>query len=119
MRSPIITASSSESAFSIAQKMVANNIGAIIIMFQGVKAGIITERDLIKRVIVKKKDSSAIRAQDIMSSPLITIKAKDSVSRALKLMKEKRIRRLAVTKNGKLIGIITERRLLDSIATLV
>ena len=67
MRSPTITASSSDSAFSLAEKMVRNQVGAIIIMFQGVKAGIVTERDLVERVIVKKKDAAKIRAQDTIT----------------------------------------------------
>lgn len=115
MRSPPVTALFSDPVASIAEKMISNNVGAVIIMRGGAPAGIITERDIVEKIVRTRKDPTRTYAQDIMSTPLITIEADKSVAEALKLMRDKKIRRLAITRQGKLIGIVTERRLLDSL----
>ena len=119
MRSPPVTALASDTVSSISKKMVSNNIGAIILMMEGLKVGIVTERDLVEKVIMVGMDPKVTQVKDIMSSPIVAIEVHEPVSTALRLMRNKRIRRLAVTKDGRLVGIVTERRLLDSLATLV
>lgn len=115
MRSPPVTALSSDTVSSIAEKMISNNIGAVVIMSGGVPSGIVTERDLIEKIMRIRKDPVKTRAQEIMTSPLLSIDGDKSVTDALKLMRDKKIRRLGVTRKGQLVGIVTERRLLDSI----
>jgi len=115
MRAPPVTALFSDTVSSIVEKMVSNNIGAVIIMSGGVPAGIITERDIVEKLVRANKDANKTRAQDIMSSPLISIEADKSVTDALKVMRDKKIRRLAVTRRGSIVGVVTERRLLDSL----
>lgn len=115
MRSPPVTALFSDAVSSIAEKMISNNIGAVIIMSGGEPTGIVTERDIVEKIVRAHIDPAKTRAQDIMSSPLVSIEVDKSVTDAIKLMQDKEIRRLAVTRNGKLVGIATERRLLDSL----
>jgi len=115
MRSPPVTASFSDTTSTIVDKMVTKNIGAIIVESGGKPVGIITERDILERVIKAHKDPNKIKATEIMSSPIITIESDRLLTDALKIMREKRIRRLVVTRGGNLIGIITERRILDSL----
>lgn len=115
MRSPPVTASFSDTASTIVDKMVTRNIGAVIVASGGKPVGIITERDILERVVKIHKDPSKTRAADIMSSPIITIEFNKTLTDALKIMREKRIRRLGVTRGGNLTGIITERRILDSL----
>ncbi len=115
MRSPPVTASFSDTASIIVDKMVTRNIGAIIVASGGKPVGIITERDILERVIKAHKDPNETAATDIMSSPIITIEFNKTLTDALKIMQKKRIRRLAVTRGGNLTGIITERRILDSL----
>jgi CBS domain-containing protein len=119
MRSPPATASVTESVLSIAEKMVSNDIGAIIVVVNESIAGIITERDLVDRVIRLQKNPANTRAQDIMTSPVKTIEVDRSVADALRLMRYDRVRRLVITRKGKLVGIVSERRLLESFATVV
>ena len=114
-RSPPVTSLFSDTVSSVIEKMVANNIGAVVVISGGAPAGIVTERDIIEKITRNRKDPDKIRAQDIMSSPIISIEADKSVTDALKLMRDKNIRRLAVTRKGRLVGIVTERRLLDSL----
>lgn len=115
MRAPPVTASFSDSASTVVNKMVTRNIGAIIVASGGKPVGIITERDILERVVNAHKDPDKTNASDIMSSPIITIESNKSLMDALKIMGDKRIRRLAVTKGGNLIGVVTERRILDSL----
>jgi CBS domain-containing protein len=79
-------------------------------MSGGNAVGIITERDIVGKVIRERGDVSKIRAQEIMSSPLVTVDSGRSVAEALELIRDKKqeIRRLAVTRQGRLVGIVTE-----------
>ena len=115
MRSPPVTALFSDTVWSIANKMFTNNIGSVVVMSGGAPTGLVTERDIVKSVVRDKKDPNKTRAQDIMSTPLIAIEANKTIRDALELMREKDVRRLAVTKNGRLVGVISERRVLDSL----
>ena len=114
MRSPPITAQFSYSVWSIADKMFTNNIGSVIVMSGGAPSGLVTESDVVKS-IVDRKDPMKTTAQDIMSSPVLAIEADKTVRDALEMMRNKDIRRLAVTKNGRLVGIISERRALEAL----
>ncbi len=114
-RSPPVTALFSDTVSTVTEKMASSNIGAIIIISGGEPAGIITERDIVEKVVRTRKDSGKTRAQEIMSSPLISIEVDKPLREALRIMRDRKIRRLGVTKQGKLIGIVTERRLLDSL----
>ncbi|MEM1989481.1 MAG: CBS domain-containing protein [Candidatus Bathyarchaeia archaeon] len=117
MRSPPVTALFSDSVSSVIEKMITNNIGAVVVMSGGNPVGIITERDIIEKVVRSNRDPSKIRAEEIMSSPLISVEADKTLKDALTLMRDKKIRRLGVIRKGKLVGIITERRVLDALAS--
>ncbi len=114
-RSPPVTALFSDTVSSVIEKMIANNIGAVVVISGGAPAGIVTERDIVEKVARDRKDPDKIRSKDIMSSPLVSIEADKSVKDALRLMRDRNIRRLVVTRKGRLVGIVTERRLLDSL----
>lgn len=102
---------------AIAEKMITNDIGAIIITSQSVPVGIITERDIVEKVVKAGKDPRKIRAREVMSSPLTTINSDKSIAEALRLMHDKDIRRLAVIDRDKptFLGIVTIRRILDAL----
>ena len=114
-RSPPVTVLFSDTVSAITEKMVSNNIGAVIVMSGGSPTGMVTERDIVRKVVRGRKDPSKTRAQEIMAVPLVSIETDKSISDALRLMRDSKIRRLAVTRNGRLIGQVTERRLLDSL----
>lgn len=117
MRSPPVTALFSDSVASVIDKMITNNIGAVIVISGGNPVGIITERDVVEKVTRAGRDPSKIKAEEIMSSPLISIEADKTIGDALVLMRDKKVRRLGVTRRGRLVGIVTERRLLDALAS--
>lgn len=115
MRSPPVTALFSDTVWSIADKMFTNNIGSVIVMSGGAPSGIVTERDIVKSIVRDRKDPMKTKAQEIMSSPLAAIDVDKTVRDAIEMMRNKNVRRLAVTKNGRLVGIISERRVLDAL----
>jgi len=117
MRSPPVTVLFSDSVSLVVEKMIANNIGAVIVISGGNPIGIITERDIIEKITRANRDPSKTRAEEVMSSPLISIEADKTIKDALVLMRDKKIRRLGVTRRGRLVGIVTERRLLDALAS--
>jgi len=74
--------------------------------------GIVTERDIVRKVICLGKDAREIVAQQIMTSPLITISYDRTIEDALEIMQHNHVRRLVVLKGENMIGLLTERRLL-------
>ena len=76
--------------------------------------GIITEKDILERVVKPKKMMDLIQVRDVMTTPLASIDVDKTNKQALDLMRFKGIRRLAIMEEGRLIGIVTERRLLES-----
>ena len=114
MRTPPVMVLSSDKALKVAEKMHAENIGAVIVMRRGSPAGIITEKDIIKKIIIDQKNPAKTTAEEVMSTPLVWIESDETVADALELMRENNVRRLAVIRNGRLVGLVTERRLTRS-----
>ena len=104
---PIITAKYSESIFTISTLMKEKQVSSIIIIDQNDKpVGIITERDLVRRVIADGKDPKATQATEIKSDPLITVDADDYLFDAVKIMEKNNIRRLPVVKDNAIVGFV-------------
>lgn len=111
MRIPV-TVSPSTPVSSLMFSMINNDIGAVIVVEKGKPVGIITEKDVLEKAITKNKNVYTTTANDVMAKPLISIESDRRIKEALELMRKHQIRRLAVTENGVLVGIVTERRLL-------
>ena len=107
------TVNPNDSIVKIIDQLIDHNIGAIIAIQNNIIVGIVTEKDVLEKVLSKERDPSITQVKDIMSSPVISIESRDSVKNAIELMRKKNLRRLAVTQDGALIGITTERRLLS------
>ena len=98
-----------------AKVMVNSDIGAVVVSDSGKLVGIVTERDILRKVTATSRDASSIRLGSIMSSPLVTIEASQGLGEATSLMLEKKIRRLLVVDQGKLIGFLTQRDLQEKV----
>lgn len=112
MSSPIITEDEDTAVIKIAKDMEALGIGSVVITSEGKPAGIITERDIALKVLLKNKMGSEVKAKEIMSSPLVTIEPEAPVEEACELASAKRIKRLPVVENGVLVGIVSVRNIL-------
>jgi len=82
-------------------------IGSIIATRKGKAVGIITERDLLKRIIAEGKNAKKTMVKDIMSSPLIVIAPNTSLEEAARLMFEKKIKKLLVIDQNRLVGLVS------------
>lgn len=82
-------------------------IGCLIAVKKGKVSGILTERDLLKRVVAESKDASKLRVRDVMTSPLIVAEAKMDLGEAVKLMFERKIKKLPVIEDKRLIGLVS------------
>ena len=87
--------------------MAQNNIGSVVIMENESFLGIMTERDYSRKIILKGKNSTDTKVQDIMATEFPDLKATDTVAHCMELMTEQNIRYLPVFKNNKLEGIIS------------
>ena len=91
-----------------ARTMVKKRVGSVIIRDEHKLKGILTEKDIIWAVVKKsKEDLGNILAKDLMKRKVITIKPGDDIANAMQKFKKKKIRRLPVVENGKLIGMLT------------
>jgi CBS domain-containing protein len=90
-----------------ARLMRASNKDSLIVYDLGRPAGIVTERDFLRKVTAEGKDPMRVHVGDVVSSPLITIAPSKSAKDAAALMVEKKIRHLPVVRDGILIGMLT------------
>lgn len=95
-----------------AQIMRDKKIGALLVIKDGEKVGIISETDLVRRAVAEGLISDKDQVASVMSSPIITIDIRSTPEMANDLMKDKGIRHLAVTEKGEIVGIISVRDLL-------
>jgi len=87
--------------------MSLNEIGCLIVMKKEKPVGIVTERDILKRVLFESKDPEKTKISEIMSKPLIVGKPQMELEQAANLMVEQKIKKLPITQGGKLVGLIT------------
>lgn len=111
-RTPI-TVPQSTTVDEVAKLMRDHKIGSVIVVSSSNNpVGIVTERDLVIKVIAEGKAPSEVKVSEIMSSPLISITPRTRLIEAARLMARKNIRRLVVVDEGKLVGIVTARDIL-------
>jgi FOG: CBS domain len=109
----LITADVSETADRLGAKMAEGKVGCVIITSSTHPVGIVTERDLVVKVVSRNISPSSAKAEELMSRPLITIGPEKSVELASREMIRHRIRRLPVVQGKKLVGMVTDSDLLS------
>lgn len=90
-----------------------NNIGVLAIVEKDKPVGVLTERDILRRVVAKGLDISKVKVEEVMTNNPVTIDAESSILEATRLMSENNFRRLLVTKNGKLVGLVTAKDVIE------
>lgn len=115
MARTLIAVNTSTTVLQIAKMMEQGGIGAIIVKENDNPVGIVTDRDFATKIAANNL-SFDTPAKKIMSSPLITINHNDPISLAAERMTSKKIRKLAVTENGNIVGIITSTDLVTQLA---
>ncbi len=107
MSKNVKTARPNSTINEVVRKMNKFEIGSIIVTDGEKPVGIITERDILRRVLEVTMASEAMKAKEIMSSPILTIESQATTEEAATLMNSKRIKKIPVLEDGKLIGIVT------------
>lgn len=119
MSKDVITAESKDTVKKAAEIMAKKNIGCLVITKGKKPYGMLTERDFLRKVIAVKRNYEEVKVEDVMHVPLITVNQDVSIIKACELLQQKSFRRLPVTKNGKLIGIVTETDLTRALRTML
>lgn len=116
MSKDVLTARKEDTVMSMLERLQKHRIGAIVVINKDdVPIGIITERDIIQALVVYKEETFKKQAQDIMSAPVLTLDPEQDIDSAAILMTLNGIRRIPITKDNKLVGLITYRDLTNAL----
>jgi CBS domain-containing protein len=99
------------------KKMNRHEIGCVVVTEKDKPVGILTERDVLRRIIPKGIDPASMRAHSVMSNPLQTIKTTSKITQAARTMLEGNIKKLVVVNDGSLAGIVSLTDLLPILAS--
>ncbi len=110
----IVSIDSKAKAKDAARLMVEKSIGSLVANRDGLPFGMITERDLVEKIVAGATDPSKVTVSEIMTAPLATIDASASLIDAARKMVEKQVKRLVVTEHDKIIGIVSQTDLVQS-----
>jgi CBS domain-containing protein len=102
-----VTLQATETVRTAATKMREADIGDVVVMKDGAVCGIVTDRDITVRAVADGKDADKVKIGDICSRNLVAVSADDSVDDAVRIMREKALRRLPVVEAGKPVGIVS------------
>jgi len=107
MTMEVITIDENATVKEAAEIMDKNEIGCVIAVRKGKAIGIVTERDLLKRVIVEAKNANKTKVAAVMSSPLEVVAPSTELEEAIRLMFEKKIKKLPVADKGNIVGLVS------------
>jgi predicted transcriptional regulator len=116
MSSPVLTVDESVSVREAAEKMTKNNVGTIVVTKNGDPLGIVTERDVLNRIVSKGRDPDSTEMKEIVSKPLIFVDKDLSILEAMRVMRDNQIRRLLVMDKSQLVGITTDTDMLRAVS---
>ncbi|GFO97329.1 CBS domain-containing protein [groundwater metagenome] len=108
MTRDVATVDIKSDVLQLARKMLELDVGSVIITDGKHPVGIVTERDIVRKIITKNLKPGAVSIRELMTTPLITVPASEGVTGAMHMMVRMKIRRLPVVEVGKLIGIVTD-----------
>ena len=120
MSQKVLTIEENDTIHNAAKQMSNRLFSCIVVTKNNKPTGIVTERDIIRRIVVQGKDGKKTKVKDVMSKPVVTVPPESDLVPTGELMKKKLVRRFPVTDdNGKLIGLVTETDILEGIIKLV
>ncbi len=87
--------------------MAERHVGALLVMQGNILAGIVSERDYARKVILMGRSSADTPVRDIMSSPVLTVPPDATVEKCMQIMTEQRVRHLPVAESGRVVGRVS------------
>lgn len=107
MTKKVVTVNANSTALDAANTYRDRKVGCLVVEENGFCVGILTERDLIERVMCARRNPEETKVRDVMSAPIKTVYALDTVEKTIKIMKDNGIKKLPVISNDSIVGIIT------------
>jgi sugar-specific transcriptional regulator TrmB/CBS domain-containing protein len=108
IKMPTVKVSTAETASKLVDTMLEKGVNSILITENQKLIGMISDRDILKGIVENQKDPKKTCVKDLKFTPLIMLDSGESMMHALKVMREKGMKRVAVVKNGQLVGMLTE-----------
>jgi sugar-specific transcriptional regulator TrmB/CBS domain-containing protein len=108
MKLPTVEATTAETVSTLVDAMLENGVTSVLITENQNPIGMISDRDLLKEIVENKRDPRKTRIKDVNYTPLVMLDRSESIMYALRVMREKGMKRVAVVKNGQLVGMLTE-----------
>ena len=107
MSKDVVKVENDKSVYDVCNIYKNQGVGSLVVVKEGMVVGIVTERDIIERVITKLKNPRETKVEEIMSRNIKTIHASAKVEKAVEIMKEYKIKKLPVILNNNILGIVT------------
>lgn len=116
MQKEFVTLEESATVATAVEQMQSEHAESVIVSSYGLPVGMLTNNDVVEKVVLKGDDSHFVALKSVMSFPLITMSSAGTVKQALQLMRLNRIKRVALTDAAGIIGIVTQRALADAVS---
>ncbi len=113
----VVTVHENDTAFEISQIMEEEDIGAVVVIRNGKIAGMVSERDIVRRVVAKRKNPFETRVKEFMTKDVVTAQYSDGLEKIHQMMCKLPFRHLPILDGQKLIGIVSNRDILYSLRT--
>ena len=108
LKLPTVEVSNTDNVSKLVAAMLQNNVSSILITENGKPAGVISDREILREIAEENRDLRKTLTKELKCTPLLTLDSGESMTDALKAMREKGATRIAVIKNGQLVGMLTE-----------
>jgi CBS domain-containing protein len=108
MTSDVKSCESGTTVAEVAKVMAKEDVGPVPVVEEGRLTGIVTDRDIVVRVVAEGRDPSSTRVGDIASRDLVTVSPDDDLDTALKQLAQNQVRRIPVVEAGRLVGIVAQ-----------
>ena len=119
MHRKILTIAANNTVLDAAKKMATKGVTCLVVVQKGKLKGIITLRDLLDKVVLKKRDSQKIKVSEIMTSPVKSAEAGSDIFVAIGMMNNMSIKQLPIVSKGKPVGIVTQTDLIKNMTKIM
>jgi sugar-specific transcriptional regulator TrmB/predicted transcriptional regulator len=109
MKLPNIEVSSTDSVAKLVDAMLQNNVSSILLSENSTPLGVISDKEILREIVEKHLDPAKTASKDLEYTPLVVLNETESMTSALKVMREKGASRIVVVKNGQLVGMLMEK----------
>ena len=106
-KNPVWSVTPDETVYHAIEMMSERQIGCLVVLIGGQLAGIVSERDYARKVILKGRSSQETRVRDIMSTPALFVTPEKTVADAMRIMTNRRVRHLPVLEQQRVLGVLS------------